>query len=149
MIDHGVGDLDEARNVGAGKVIAFLPELFSGIQTGLMDIDHDGPQPMVHFLPSPSNLRTVLGHFEAGARDASRIGGFARGIQNGTFQKQVHGCLGGRHIGALGDTLAPVIEKVAGVLNIQFIFTSADLQKTKIFLLDKVTLFFMAKDITK
>src|SRR5258706_9401349 len=50
LVQHRVGDLEEAANVGAVDEIARRSVLLRGLEAGLVDRDHDGVQPLVHLV---------------------------------------------------------------------------------------------------
>ena len=69
-----MGDLDEPGDVGAGEVVAGHAVFRGGVVGVAVDFDHDAVQAAVHFLGRPVEVLGVLGHFEAGRRDAARVG---------------------------------------------------------------------------
>src|SRR5712692_7389231 len=82
LVHHGVGDLEEARDVRPVHVVAGRPELLGRPQARLVDALHDHPQPVVHLLAGPAVAHAVLGHLEARNRNASGVGGLGRAVED-------------------------------------------------------------------
>ena len=86
---HGVGDLQEAGNVGAEHHVARLAALDGGVVAGLKDALHDAVQLLVHFLEAPAHTQRVLAHFQTGGGDAARVGSLARRVEQAGLDDRV------------------------------------------------------------
>ena len=62
--DHGVGDLEEAGDVGAGDVVVLLAVFLGGGVDGLEDVFHDAVQAGVDLFKRPAQAQGVLAHFQ-------------------------------------------------------------------------------------
>ena len=69
LIEHGVGDFYEARDVGAGDKVAGTAVFFGGFTGAFVDVAHNGLELGVGFLEGPGDPLAVLRHFEAGDGD--------------------------------------------------------------------------------
>ena len=78
---HGVGDLQEAGNVGAEHHVARLAALDGGVIAGLEDVLHDAVQLLVDFFEAPAHAQGVLAHFQTGGGDAAGVGSLARRVE--------------------------------------------------------------------
>ena len=79
---HGVGDLDEASDVGAGHergqlALGVLDVLLGGLEAVVEAVLHDGLQLLVDLLGGPADALRVLRHLETRNGDASGVGGLA------------------------------------------------------------------------
>lgn len=115
LVVHGVGDLDETGNVGAGNegwelALGAWDVLLSGLEAVLEDILHDVLELVVDLLGGPADSLGVLGHLESGNSDTTSVGGLARCVPEslallllaGSLE-HVDGLLGATHVGALSD----------------------------------------------
>src|SRR5699024_1413963 len=78
LAHHGRGDLQEARDVGAGHQVALAAVFLGSIGSSLVDVDHDVVQTLVHFLEGPAQAQGVLAHFQAGSSDTAGVGSLGR-----------------------------------------------------------------------
>merc|ERR1719162_2242373 len=100
---HGVGDLDEAGNVGPRHVVALLAVKGRGVEGFLVEVRHDGVEPPVDLLARPGEAERVLRHLEAGDRDAARVGRLARPEEHLLGLQVRHRLGGARHVRTLAD----------------------------------------------
>ncbi len=122
---HGVGDLQEASDVGTNHVVALEAVLLGSLVGHLVDVDHDGMEFLVHFLTGPGQPEAVLGHLQTGGGDTAGVGSLA-GTEGDTFlDEEVNSLGGGGHVGTLanGDTAAG--NQSLGVLQVQLVLGGA------------------------
>ncbi len=82
MGQHGIGDFQEAGDIGANHQIALITKIL-GSCTGIsIDIDHNVFEFSIDFFKSPGIPHAVLGHFQGGSSYTTGIGGFARSKEN-------------------------------------------------------------------
>src|SRR5690606_8346448 len=74
---HGVGNLDEAGDVGALDVVDAAVFLAVG-DAGVVDGLHDAVQLGIHLAGGPVQAHGVLAHFQTATGDAAGVGGLAR-----------------------------------------------------------------------
>src|SRR5208282_6627734 len=67
LVQHGIGNLEEAADVGSVHQIAGSAVLLGGFVAVFVDGDHDFVQPLVHFLPCPAQPHAVLDHLQSGS----------------------------------------------------------------------------------
>src|SRR5215471_15174685 len=91
LVQHGVGDLQEASNVGAVYQVAGRAVFLGRFEAVLVDGDHDLVQTLVDLLSGPAQTRAILGHFEAGGRYAAGISCFGRSVKDLGIEKQLTG----------------------------------------------------------
>lgn len=125
---HGVGDLEETGDVGAGNegwVLALSAGdvLLCGLEAVLEDILHDVLELVVDLLGGPADALGVLGHLETGNSDTTSVGGLAGCVPESTVLlllaghlEHVNGLLGATHVGALGDELGAAGDQRVGLL---------------------------------
>src|SRR6516164_5056379 len=65
LIQHGIGDFQEAADVGTVHEIAWRSVRLGCLVARIVDGDHDFMQTIVNFLAGPVQPCTILGHFEA------------------------------------------------------------------------------------
>src|SRR5213080_1141274 len=75
-----------------------------------VDGSHNVTETLIDFLAWPGQPHGILGHLKAGNRDAARICGLARAVENFLFQKQVNGGGNTRHIGRFRHEVAAVVK---------------------------------------
>ena len=73
--DHGVGDLQEAGDVGTDHQVAGHVDLLGGIGSGGVDVLHDLLQLGVDLLEGPVQTLAVLAHLQTGGGDTAGVGG--------------------------------------------------------------------------
>ena len=88
---HGVGDLQEAGNVGAEHHVARLAALDGGVVAGLKDALHDAVQLLVDFFEAPAHAQGVLAHFQTGGGNAAGVGSLARRVEQAGLDDRVDG----------------------------------------------------------
>src|SRR3954471_24023206 len=74
LIQHRVGHLQEAADVGAVHQIARRAIQFGRLVAILVDGDHDLVQTIVHFFARPRKTHAVLRHFQSGRCHATSVG---------------------------------------------------------------------------
>ena len=122
---HGVGHLQEARDVRAGLEVAFLAVFLGGVCHVVVDVDHDALELGVDLLGGPAQALGVLAHLQGGGGHAAGVGGLrgpkehARGLQG--LDAFHHG----GHIRALGDAPAAVLDQGLGGLEADLILGGA------------------------
>src|SRR5713226_146299 len=80
LIQHGVCDLQEARDIGAIYQVAWRAIFLARFEAVLVDGDHDLVQTIVDFFAGPGDARAVLRHFQPGGGNAAGIGGLGRSV---------------------------------------------------------------------
>lgn len=128
LVLHGLSDLGETSNVGAGhqgrqSTLLGGDILLSSAETVLEAVLHDTLEAVVDLLRGPADTRRVLGHLEAGDGDTTGVGGLAGGVPDGLGAvgltvglEDVNRVLGGTHVGALGDELAACSDQGLGLV---------------------------------
>ena len=121
-----VGDLEEAGDVGAVHVVARRAVFFGGLvrQFSWMLI-------MMLCRRSSTSSRVQLRrsefwrHFEAGNRDAAGVGSLAGAVEDLALEEDVDRLGSRRHVRALGDAVAAVLDQVVGVFDVDLVLGGA------------------------
>src|SRR5262249_47489900 len=116
LIDHRVGDFQEAGDVGAVDVVARSPEPLGSVGARLVDAAHDHAQPLVDLFAQPAVAHAVLRHLEARDRDAAGVRRLARAVQDLRGDELTDAVEVGRHVCALGDDVDAILQEIRGVL---------------------------------
>ena len=124
-VDHRVGDLAEARDIGAEHVVVRLPEFRGDFMRGIVNALHDVVKSLVNLLGTPSETDRVLAHLQSAGGDAAGVGGLARAEENVVFQEDIGRADRGGHVRAFGNADAAVLHKLFGVALIQFVLGRA------------------------
>src|ERR1022692_4571187 len=125
LIQHRVGDLQEARDIGAVHQVAGRAVLLGRFVAVLVDGDHDLVQTIVDFFTSPGDAHTVLRHFQSGSGNAAGIGGLGRSVEDFGVEERLGGFEGARHISSLADNLHAVLDEVRRVFRVDLILSGA------------------------
>ena len=80
--EHGVGDLQEARDVRAGDEVALHAVFLGGFGGIVVDVLHDVVQLRVNLFKAPAVSHGVLAHFESGGCNAACIGSLGGSEKN-------------------------------------------------------------------
>ena len=115
LVDHRVGDFDEAGDVRALDVVDVAVVFGAVLEAGGVDIGHDAVEGIVHFLGRPLLAHGVLAHLKTGGGDAARIGCLAGGVEEAVRLEDPDGFRSGRHVGAFRDAEAAAGNEVLGV----------------------------------
>lgn len=125
---HGIGNLDEASNVGASNqrwvlALSGWDVLLGSAETVVEGILHDVLESGVDLLSGPVDALRVLCHLKTGNGDTTGVGSLAWCVPDGlgllllaAGLEDIDGLLGAAHVGTLGDELAAVGGKVLGLL---------------------------------
>src|SRR5512137_887196 len=73
LVQHRVGDLEEAGDVGAVDVVTRRAETIRRLDARLVDALHDELEAAVHLLAGPAVAHAVLRHLEARGGDAAGV----------------------------------------------------------------------------
>src|SRR5437867_5989479 len=91
LVHHRVGDLEEARDVGAVHEIPRRAVALRGFERVLVDRDHDLVKPLVDLFTGPRQAHAVLRHLETRGRDASGIGGLGGAVEDTLVEEAPRG----------------------------------------------------------
>src|SRR5271166_3827867 len=125
LVKHGIGDFQEAADVGAVHEIAGGPVGLGGLEAGPVDGDHDLVQPIVHFLAGPVQPGAVLRHLEARGGYTAGVRSLGRPIEDFRLEEQPGSFERARHVGAFGNDLDPVVDEVGRVFGVDFVLGGA------------------------
>ena len=90
-----------------------------------MDADHDLLEALVDFLTGPRQAERVLGHLEAGGRNATGVAGLAGCEEHASVLEGGHGFGGAGHVGALGHGDDAVRDQHRGFLTVELVLRGA------------------------
>ena len=125
---HGIGDLDEAGNVGSSNqgwelALSGWDVLLGGSETVLESVLHDVLETAINLLRGPGQTLRVLSHLETGNGDTTGVGCLSWSVPDGisllllaVLLEDIDGLLGATHVGSLSDELAAVGDKVLSLL---------------------------------
>jgi len=102
LLEHRVGDLDEAGDVGALDVVG-VGAVLAVEDAVLVDGAHDLAELAIDFFAGAAHAAGVLGHFEPGNGHAAGVGGLARPEEGFGFEEDVDGLGGAGHVGPFAD----------------------------------------------
>src|ERR1035441_3695179 len=125
LVQHGIGDLQEAADVGAVHQIARGAVGFGSLEAGLVDGDHDFVQPIVHFLAGPVHPSADMIYPDVGGGHAARVRSLGRPIEDFGLQEQLGGVERAGHVRAFGNDLDPVVDEVGRVLGVDLVLGGA------------------------
>ena len=130
LVNHGVGHLDEAGDVGTGDVVgevrrAIAGELASVVVGVAVDVDHDGVELGVNLFGGPVEALAVLSHLETGGSNTAGVGGLSRPVENLGGQVIVDTVEVGGHVGTLGHEFAAVLDEGGGLLAVDLVLRGA------------------------
>src|SRR6185436_14230514 len=115
LVEHRVGDLHEAADVGAVDVVDRAVALLAVAHAGLVDLLHDELQALVDLLADPGEAHGVLRHLQAGDGDAAGVGRLAGREEDAGVDELRHRLRIGGHVRALRHTNAAACEQRLGV----------------------------------
>ena len=93
LSEHGVGDLQEARDVRACFKIALAAVLPGGAFDVVVDADHDVLELGVDFLERPGQALGILRHLQRGGRDAAGVGRLGGAEQHARVEERLNAWL--------------------------------------------------------
>ena len=125
LIHHGIRNFEESADVGAIDIVARRPKPVGAFHAGGMDALHDEVQTIIDFLLRPGEPHAVLCHFEAGYRNAARIGRLSRTVQDLGIEEEPHAFEMGRHVRALANHVNAVLQEIPGVLRVDLVLGCA------------------------
>src|SRR5664280_78043 len=125
LVQHRVGDLEEARDVGACHVVALDAVSIGGFDALPVDGLHDAVQARVHFFARPAETQAVLAHLEARGGHAAGVGGLAGTVEDALLDEDVDALGDGRHVGAFGDHVHAVVQEVLRILGVDLVLHRA------------------------
>src|ERR1022692_462662 len=115
LIQHGVGYLQEAADVGAVYQVAGRAVFLGRFVAIAVDGDHDFVQTVVYFLAGPAQARAVLGHFQSGSCHAASVRCFGWSVQDFGIEEHLGRVECAGHVRALGNQLDAVLDQVRRV----------------------------------
>ena len=122
---HGLGDLQEAGDVGAEHQVAGLAALDGSVVAGLEDLLHDAVQALIHFVEAPAQTHAVLGHLEAGGGDAARVGRLAGAVEEAVLHDDLDRLGGQRHVRTFEHGHAAVVDQSLGAGGVHLVLAGA------------------------
>ena len=122
---HGVGNLQEASDVGASHVVALHAKLLGRVVARVIDATHDALETGVDLLEGPGDVASVLAHLETGGRHATGVGSLAREEGDAVVLQVLGRVKRGGHVGALAHDLAAVGDELLGILEEQGVLAGA------------------------
>ena len=123
--EHGVGDLQEAGDVGAHDKVALLAILLGGVVHVVEHAAHELLELAVDLLEGPGQVLGVLAHLEAGHEHAAGVGSLTGHKGDAVLLEVGRGLDGRGHVRALADHLAAVGDERLGVLEQQRVLAGA------------------------
>src|SRR6187401_1368016 len=115
LVEHGVGDLEKACDVGAIDVVPGRAKALRGRITSLVDCLHDALEAGINLFPCPGETHAVLRHLESGSCDSASVGRLARAEEDAGIKKLTHSPNHGGHVGTFRDDVNAVAEKICCV----------------------------------
>ncbi len=115
LLEHGGGDLHEAGDVGALHVVDGAVGLGAVLHASLVDGVHDEVQLLIDLLAAPADVGRVLGHFQAGSRDAAGVDRLAGREIHPNVLEERDGAGLAAHIGHLAAAPAAVLLELLGI----------------------------------
>src|SRR5664280_3230662 len=125
LVDHRVGDLEEAGDVRPVDVVAGCPELVGRLAAGPVNGFHDEVQPVVHLLAGPGHAHAVLRHLQPRGRDAARVRGLSGPVENAGVEEDLHAVERRRYVGALGHRVDAAPQEVRRVEAVDLVLGGA------------------------
>src|SRR5882762_7272476 len=125
LIEHGIGDLEEAADISAVHEIAGRAVLLRRLVAVLVDRDHDLVEPIIDLFASPTQASAVLGHFQTRSGNTASVRGLRWSIENLGFQEQLGRFERAWHVGAFGHDLHTILDEIGRVLGVDFVLRGA------------------------
>ena len=128
LVVHGLGDLDETSNVGAGNegrklALSSLDVGLGSVETVEESVLHDVLETLINLRLGPVEALAVLGHLETGNGDTTAVGGLARGVPDGlalvslaVVLEDLDSLESAAHVGTLSDELAAGSDETLSLL---------------------------------
>ena len=122
---HRVCHFEEACDVGAHDEVTGLTVLRGSVVSRFVNALHDVVELLVHFFERPGQTRGVLAHLETAGRDAAGVCRFRGTEGDARLLEGLDSFGGGRHVRALCDVFAAVLDEQLRALFIQLVLRSA------------------------
>ena len=121
MGNHGIGDLDEAGDVGAEDVVSGRTVLFGSPITEVVNVDHDLLKLGFGILEGPGITLGILLHLQGRGGNATGVGGLAGTVGNLGVKKDLDPFRRRRHVRPFADGDAAVLDEGGGILAVDFV----------------------------
>lgn len=114
--EHGVGNLQEAGDVGTHDEVALLAVLLGGVVHVVEHAAHELLELAVDLLEGPGQVLGVLAHLQAGHEHAAGVRSLTGHKGDAVLLEVSRGLDGRGHVRALADHLAAVGDERLGIL---------------------------------
>src|SRR6202022_4668263 len=125
LVQHRVGNLEEACDVPTIHEISGSPIALRCLVAVLVDRNHDLVEPIIYLVASPRQTGAVLGHLKSRSCDATGIRGFGWSVQDTGTQEHLGRLKCARHVRAFGYELNAVLDQVRCVFGVDLVLRSA------------------------
>mmetsp|Transcript_24118 Transcript_24118/g.34737 ORF Transcript_24118/g.34737 Transcript_24118/m.34737 type:complete len:247 (-) Transcript_24118:861-1601(-) len=122
---HSFCNLDKARNVSSGNVVARHSVLCSSVGTVLVNRSHDCVELGVNFLSGPVVPGAVLCHLQSRNSDTTGIRSLARAIKDSLLNELFYPLWCSRHVGSLTNRIHASGQKVVCIFPVDLVLSSA------------------------
>src|ERR1700730_16004355 len=125
LVQHRVGNLEEARDVRTVHEISGSPVGLRCLVAVLVDRNHDLVQPIIYFFAIPRQPCAVLGHLKSRSCDTTGIRGFGWSVQGAGIQEHLGRLKSAGHVRAFGYELNAVLNQARCVFGVDLVLRGA------------------------
>ena len=125
LAHHSLSNFHEAGDVSALHVVDVSIGLFAVLDALLVNVAHDFMKFLIHVFGAPLDMAGVLAHFQTGSGHTTGIDSLAGCVGDACGDECVDSLGGATHIGNLGNELYLIVDKLLGIVTVEFVLCGA------------------------